>query len=949
MAATYKRVVFEKKHWKVRLAQRDHNFTGISRLFRPTFSLKTRVAISVVALVLATAILIGLVSLTLVERGMKEVISAQQSSLLTHAADEIDRQFSRRHASLHSLSAALSASIAQQSSKDPGRLQRYLEQHAGLTSQFDSLFIFDARGKLAAYVNRSDLPDDVDLATRDYLHQALRTPHGIVSAPLRDGLTQTLVVSLSTAILDRQGLPGLVVLGLVDLERDDFIGQLTHTTIGQTGYFYVVTADGTIIAHPDKSRVLQKVAAPYGPQPAFAQVLSEFGGTAGGSDGRTANDLRSFKRLRSTDWIIGAVSPEAEILAPIAQIKQRAMLAVALLMSMTGLLAWWMTRRQIAALQVLRDRILAAHGDTVQVVAPLRYRQDEIGDLNQAFDRLLNERLLAEAKIHLGEAELRAATDSSLDAFFILHVVRDGEGMVVDFRFRYLNANAERLIGMTQQQATGMRLCQLLPVMRTAGLFDKYVQVFESAAPMQEEFQIETPEIRAQWLHNQVVPLADGVAITMRNISARKRDEEELRDNRAFLQTLIDYLPVVVFAKSFRAKSHDQLVVWNKTAEIVMGYPADKVIGKNNLEIFPPNVAASLNVLDRQMRANPKVTVTSEFPYRRPDGMLSYLHSVSVPLLDENGEVEYILGIVEDVTARKRQEQALRKSERWLRTITDNLPALIAYVDREERYRFCNSYYETVFASEPGQVLGRTARDVLGERAYAFAADRIAMALQGERVTFEREHMEAGGNTRHWRVEYIPDRQDEKVAGFYAMVLDITELKQIENQLRTLARLDSLTGLANRHHFNEKLTEAMVRTKRSGAQMALLYLDIDNFKSINDSLGHHGGDAVLREFSQRLTACIRQSDTVARLAGDEFVIILEGRDMAAETVFVADKIMHYMKSGFAILGTERAVTTSIGIAIRREGEVDAEALLRRADEALYDAKSAGRQTFKIVS
>ena len=903
---------------------------------------------SVVASVLATAILIGLVSLVLVERGMKEVISAQQSSLLTRAADAIDRQFSRRQASLQSLSAALSPSIGQEFLKDPGRLQRYLEQHAGLTSQFDSLFIFDARGKLAAFMDRSNLQDGIDLATRDYVKQALRTPHGVVSAPLRDVPTQRLLVSMSTAIPDQQGRPGLVVLGLVDLERDEFIGQLTRTTIGQTGYFYIVTGDGSIVAHPDQARVLQKVAAVDRRQPAFTQALSGFEGAAALSAGRNANDLQSFKRLRSTDWIIGAVSPEAEIFAPIAHIKQGLMRAAALVMTMAGLLAWWITRRQVAPLQVLRDRILASH-DTVQVVAPLHHRKDEIGDLDRAFDRLLDEGRLAKAEIHLSEAELRAATDSSLDAFFILHADRDREGTVVDFRFWYLNANAERLIGMTQQQATGMRLCDLLPVMRTAGLFGKYVQVFESGAPMQEEFQLETPDIRAQWLHNQVVPLADGVAITMRNISARKRDEEELRDNRAFLQTLIDYLPVVVFAKSFRAKSHDQLVVWNKTAEIVMGYPADKVIGKHNVDIFPANVADTLNELDRQMLANPKVTVIPEFPYRRPDGALSYLHSISVPLFDEHGDVEYILGIVEDVTARRHQEQALLKSERWLRAITDNLPALIAYVDQQERYRFCNSYYETVFASEPGQVVGRTARDVLGERAYAFAAERIATVLQGERVTFEREHKEAGGNTRHWRVEYIPDRQDEKVAGFYAMVLDITELKQVENQLRTLARLDTLTGLANRHHFNEKLTEAIMRTKRSGAQMALLYLDIDNFKSINDSLGHHGGDAVLREFSQRLTACIRQSDTVARLAGDEFVIILEGRNMAAETVFVADKIMHYMRRGFAILGTVRVVTTSIGIAIRREGEVDAEAILRRADEALYDAKSAGRQTFKIIS
>lgn len=369
------------------MAQQDHKLTGISRLFRPTtFSLKTRVAISVVASVLATAILVGLVSLVLAERGMKEVISAQQSSLLTRTADEIDRQFSRRQASLQSLSAALSTGIAQESFNDPGSLQRYLEQHAGLTSQFDNLFVFDTRGKLAAYLNRSNFQDGIDFATRDYVKQALGTPHGMVSAPLRDALTQRLVVSLSNAILDRQGRPGLVVLGLVDLERDDFIGQLTHTKIGQTGYFYIVTGDGTIITHPDKSRVLQNVAAADGRNPALTQALSGFEGAAEGSDGRSANDLRSFKRLRSTDWIIGAVSPEAEIFAPITQIKHGVMLAAALLMTMVGSLAWWITRRQIAPLQVLRDRVLATHDDTVQPVGQLHYRKDEIGDLDQSED-----------------------------------------------------------------------------------------------------------------------------------------------------------------------------------------------------------------------------------------------------------------------------------------------------------------------------------------------------------------------------------------------------------------------------------------------------------------------------------------------------------------------------------------------------------------------------------
>ena len=167
--------------------------------------------------------------------------------------------------------------------------------------------------------------------------------------------------------------------------------------------------------------------------------------------------------------------------------------------------------------------------------------------------------------------------------------------------------------------------------------------------------------------------------------------------------------------------------------------------------------------------------------------------------------------------------------------------------------------------------------------------------------------------------------------------------------MRILARFDSLTGLPNRNQFEEKLTEAIARSVRSKRAMAVMFLDIDHFKDINDTIGHHGGDAVLREFATRLQRCVRKTDTVSRLAGDEFTIILEGLQVDDETAVVASKIIGAMQEQFHIGNAARSVTTSIGIAVRRSDETNAEALLRRADEALYVAKSAGRNTFESVS
>ena len=184
--------------------------------------------------------------------------------------------------------------------------------------------------------------------------------------------------------------------------------------------------------------------------------------------------------------------------------------------------------------------------------------------------------------------------------------------------------------------------------------------------------------------------------------------------------------------------------------------------------------------------------------------------------------------------------------------------------------------------------------------------------------------------------------------GVYTSSNDITPLKQVERKLERLAQNDTLTGLPNRHMFNDGIAAALRRSQRSGTQVALLFLDIDGFKRINDSLGHAAGDEVLREFARRLSSCVRATDLVARLAGDEFVIVLEGIHTREECRFIARKIIAAMRGAFRAGDSIVSVTTSIGIALAVGGATTAEALLKRADSALYAAKGLGRDTFEIA-
>lgn len=181
----------------------------------------------------------------------------------------------------------------------------------------------------------------------------------------------------------------------------------------------------------------------------------------------------------------------------------------------------------------------------------------------------------------------------------------------------------------------------------------------------------------------------------------------------------------------------------------------------------------------------------------------------------------------------------------------------------------------------------------------------------------------------------------------YVLSSDISESKQHAEELSRLARIDTLTGLPNRRSYDERLAEAVRRAQRTGNAIALMFLDVDHFKQVNDTLGHAAGDLVLHEFANRVTASVRVTDTVCRLAGDEFTVILEGLKTVDEAALVAAKILKAFERPFVLEQGERMVSTSIGVAYTACLPVSVASLNARADEALYVAKDQGRGRFAI--
>ena len=288
----------------------------------------------------------------------------------------------------------------------------------------------------------------------------------------------------------------------------------------------------------------------------------------------------------------------------------------------------------------------------------------------------------------------------------------------------------------------------------------------------------------------------------------------------------------------------------------------------------------------------------------------------------------------------------LASGERRLRTITDHLPVRVAYINVDERFTFHNTGCNGAGAPL-GASMGKTAREVFGPHLYEELKPDIRRALAGEQVCVEHA-CTVDGEERHFKRQYMPDMAPNgRVLGFYSMVTDITDFKRAQQRLSAIARVDSLTGLPNRAELLDRLDNALARCRRTGSSLACLYLDIDHFKEVNDTIGHSGGDQALIEFGRRLRQAVRESDLVARLAGDEFVILLEGLAQPAEARRVADKIIELMRPPFALEGTLRRVTTSIGVVIADPAEDRPAALLHAADRALYRAKRDGRNRVAI--
>lgn len=338
-----------------------------------------------------------------------------------------------------------------------------------------------------------------------------------------------------------------------------------------------------------------------------------------------------------------------------------------------------------------------------------------------------------------------------------------------------------------------------------------------------------------------------------------------------------------------------------------------------------------------------------EYRIHRADGALRWVWERGAGSYGETGELDFLGGILSDVTDRKQAEQSLREAERRYRSIFENAIEGVFQSSPASGYLTVNPALARMYGYDSPEQLIEQLIDI-DRQLYVQPGRRTqfmaAMARDGSVTNFESEVYRRDGSVM-WISENARAVHDEygRLLMYEGTVEAITERKRHDAAMRYQATHDALTGLPNRLLLHERLQQALAEAWGSGAQVAVAFIDLDNFKLINDGLGHQTGDAVLRIMAQRLRSCVRSGDVVARQGGDEFVVLLPRTSRGAVS-YLAGLILDAVSQPCTIGGRELRVTCSIGVSLSPGDGEDISALLRNADVAMYRAKEAGRNNLQ---
>jgi diguanylate cyclase (GGDEF)-like protein/PAS domain S-box-containing protein len=390
------------------------------------------------------------------------------------------------------------------------------------------------------------------------------------------------------------------------------------------------------------------------------------------------------------------------------------------------------------------------------------------------------------------------------------------------------------------------------------------------------------------------------------------------------------------------------IVRCNRRFAEMFGYAREELIGQSTQILYGSSEDWQQVGREGYPRIERGETYQSEVQGRRRSGEAFWMQ-VTGRLVQPADPAKGSIWVINDVDDRRRTEDALKAALIEEQRIMDTATVGIVFL-KERRVVKCNRHFAAMFAYAPEELTGHSSAiwypsvetwQKMGGEAYA-AVER------GEPYEFEHEFVKKNGE-RFWChvAGSILDATDP-ARGSIWVYTDVTERKTREEEIRELAHHDALTGLPNRRLLDDRMTQAFASARRSSEHVALMLLDLDRFKPVNDNHGHEAGDAVLKVVGARLKGCVREADTVARIGGDEFVVMILVH-APNDAVRVAEKILGSLAQPIPVAGNEFRIGASIGISLYPEDATEQDTLLNCADRAMYYVKAAGRNAYRFYA
>jgi diguanylate cyclase (GGDEF)-like protein/PAS domain S-box-containing protein len=428
-------------------------------------------------------------------------------------------------------------------------------------------------------------------------------------------------------------------------------------------------------------------------------------------------------------------------------------------------------------------------------------------------------------------------------------------------------------------------------------------------------------------------------------------DNEQLRAGLQYDEERFRYLALAV---------HDAIYDWdmrtgniwrNDAYEALYGLrePAhpDKDWWKQHLH--PDDRERIIGGMDNAFRERNRLWI-DEYRLQRADGGYATVIDRGYILYDTDGQPVRMMGAITDITERKQEKEALRERDARIRHLMESNIIGIFFWDLNGQVTDANdAFLNTLGFTREDLETGRVNWQRLTPPEFAAVTAKAVDELNtvGRCTPYEKEYFSASGERVPVLIGSSLLRGSNTRGVSY--ILDLTERKRAENRIRYLAQHDALTGLPNRLLLHDRVSHAISQAHRSNDMVGMLFIDLDHFKHINDSLGHQIGDRLLRAAARRLQRCLREGDSVARLGGDEFVIGLAGIRRAEDAAQVAQKVLEALNRPFIVDGTELHVTGSVGISLYPDDGHDTDSLMRTADIAMYHAKERGRNNYQFFT